>query len=125
MKFKVAQFLLKKIAFSVKCNFLLTGICTIFLGLHDDSSGKSVWLSSHNEKTLHRVLKELNRDNDTQNAKYPSGTYDARIFSKKISFYKNFEAIDDLLRVSCVYGKVFTEPKDKLLMRVRSKEDHK
>ena len=45
--------------------------------------------------------------------------------TKKISFYKNFEAIDDLLRVSCVYGKVFTEPKDKLLMRVRSKEDHK
>ena len=71
------------------------------------------------------VLKELNRDNDTQNEKYPSGTYDAIIFSKKISFYKNFEAIDDLLRVSCVYGKVFTEPKDKLLMRVRSKEDHK
>lgn len=59
----------------------------------------------------------MNRDNDTQNAKYPSGTYDARIFLKKISFYKNFEAIDDLL--------VFTEPRDKLLMRVRSKEDHK
>ena len=67
----------------------------------------------------------MNRDNDTQNTKYPSGTYDARIFSKKISFSRNFEAIDDLLRVSCVYGKVFTEPRDKLLMRERSKEDHK
>ena len=45
-------------------------------------------------------------DGNTQNAKQHSGAYDAIIFSKKISFFfKNFEAINVLLRVGSDYGK--------------------